>query len=76
MRDYSLIIHFDNQQEYTVTFQAEELNEAQINNILRAVINGAASVNGVMVNTSRVLFARIVEIPRKPVPEPSPSGEE
>jgi hypothetical protein len=65
LKNYALVLHFDNQQEYNVMFQAPALENNQIDNILNAVVRGSTNIQGIVVNPQRILFARIMEIPNK-----------
>jgi hypothetical protein len=65
LKNYALVLHFDNQQEYNVVFQAPQLDNNRIDMILNAVVRGSTNIQGVIANPQRILFARIVEMPNQ-----------
>jgi hypothetical protein len=62
IKNYALTIRFDNQQEYTITFQSTPLTNNQADTILRNAVHGLSNIQGVMVNPQRVLFVRLIEL--------------
>lgn len=62
VKNYVIVVTFDNKQEYNFRLQMPQLSATQINDILTTIIQGN-SMQGIIVNPQRVLFARIIELP-------------
>lgn len=73
LRDYILVLHFDNQQEYSVRLQLPQLTASQVDGILSSVLRGTNNLQGIMVNPQRILFVRLIEL--APVRQETPSSE-